>query len=94
MLEAFPRPLLGAIRQVSMGFNGLSITDGLQLDLFQQRPRHEQISKALEDIRGHYGFQAIQMGNVVRLDKKVAKEELGFGRLKDRNPSLVSKGLT
>jgi DNA polymerase IV len=73
----------GPIKKVSIYFNRLTPVDrGWQLSLFDDG-RGERISLALEKVRDRFGFGAIQRGNVIRLDEKVAKEQLGFGRIKD-----------
>ncbi|MCC2631382.1 MAG: DNA-directed polymerase [Patescibacteria group bacterium] len=85
MMNNFPRPLLGPIRKITIGVNQLSSTEnGLQLDLFNKRPRSERASVAIEQIRDKFGYESIQPAATVRLDRKVAKEQLGFGRIKDR----------
>jgi DNA polymerase-4 len=94
MFKQLPRPLLGGIRKISMGFGGLRMVEGLQLDLFSERPRQEELSKAVELIRERYGFKAVQPGTVMGLHRSVAREQLGFGQIKDKPKSLVSPDLT
>ena len=53
------------------------------MDLFGGGEREESISRALETVRNRHGFRAIQRGNVIVLDERVAKEQLGFGRIRD-----------
>jgi DNA polymerase-4 len=72
------------IKRIAVYFNQLvPSSNGYQLDLFQPTEKYESISRALELVRGRYGFESIQRGNVAMLDKRVAKEQLGFGRIKD-----------
>lgn len=88
LAASFPKDLAGPIRVVYITFSDLvEEASGLQLDLFEDLERAVGISEALLEIRQRFGSQAIQLGNVVRLRPEIAKEELGFGRLKDRDPS-------
>lgn len=79
--------LHGPIRKVTVGFEGLSDQErGLQLDLFERRAGEDQLSKAMFSVRSRFGFQSLQLGSVMTVKKGVAKEQLGFGRIKDRYP--------
>ena len=85
LVQQFPSQLPGAIRKISIGFQGLMEEEsGLQLDIFETRERQEDLSQAIESIRDRFGFHSLQLGNVMSLPKKVAQEQLGFGRIKDR----------
>ena len=87
LLHSFPLPLLGPIRKISVGFFLLTEEgSGLQLDLFNQVAPKESLSKAVESIRSRFGINAIQIGQAMTLEPKVAQEQIGFGRIKDRGP--------
>ncbi len=78
--ETFPHP----VRKVVVGLNKLSdIEQGFQLDLFSRRQRGEAVGPMLELIRDRYGYQSIQTGSSYAVGRNVAKQQLGFGRLKD-----------
>ncbi|CAN5124488.1 DNA polymerase IV [soil metagenome] len=78
--ETFPHP----VRKVVVGLNRLSDTEhGFQLDLFSRRQEGEAVGPMLELIRDRYGYQSIQTGSSYLVGRNVAKQQLGFGRLKD-----------
>ena len=84
LFDGFPNPAPAPVRMLAVGFNNLSPShNGWQMDLFGASKKEEAVSTALELVRSQHGFQAIQRGNVIVLDEKLAKEQLGFGRVKD-----------
>lgn len=85
MSGGFPKVLPAPIRKVSLGFGSLvQSVSGLQLDLFNVTSRQESMTEALYSVRTRFGYEAIQLGSTYRLHKGEAKEELGFGHLKDQ----------
>jgi DNA polymerase-4 len=79
-LPALNRP----IRKITISFHGISPSvHGVQGDLFSTRIPQEHISRALENIRNRYGFNAVHLGSTLGVGTKVAKEQLGFGRIRD-----------
>ena len=86
LFGSLPRPLPGPVRKIIVCFSGLEESShGRQLDLFSAHAKEESISAALFSVRSRFGFEAIQLGTVLSVKRGVAKEELGFGRLKDRH---------
>jgi hypothetical protein len=84
LLDDVPATFQHGIRKVVIGLNGLSsIESGLQLDFFDQQERGEALGPMLELIRSKYGYQSIQTGSSYLVGRNVAKQQLGFGRLKD-----------
>ena len=84
-LEQLPLFLPSAVRKITITFNQLSSKAlGLQLDLFTERIRHEKISSAIFTIRSRHGFEALQLGNTIRIDRQTAKEQPGFGKIRDQ----------
>jgi DNA polymerase-4 len=85
LFNEFPAQTEFPIRKISIGFDQLiQAGSGWQMDLFHDLDKEEGLSAALEKVRAKHGFEAIQRGNVITLDKAVTKEEVGFGRIKDR----------
>jgi hypothetical protein len=79
-LPEIPR---GPIKKVAVYFGRLAPAgNGMQLALFDDG-KGERVSSAIELVRERFGFKAIQRGTVVRLNPAIAKEQLGFGRVKD-----------
>jgi DNA polymerase IV len=74
----------GPISKVGISFGRLiPVENGRQTSLFDDG-KAERLSYALERVRERFGFTAIQRGSVMTLAADVAKEQLGFGRVKDR----------
>lgn len=85
LFEELPAQTEAPMRRLSLGFNLLSpAQSGWQMDLFHNTDKEESLSLALERVRARHGFQAIQRGNVIVLNPALAKEQIGFGRIKDR----------
>ncbi|HSI20585.1 MAG TPA: DNA polymerase IV [Verrucomicrobiae bacterium] len=83
LVKELPEVPPGPIKKVGIYFGKLSPTgNGFQLGLFDDG-KSERVSSAIEFVRARYGFNAIQRGTVVALPENIAKEKLGFGRVKD-----------
>lgn len=77
---SFPHP----VRKVVVGLNKLSPAEyGLQLDFFANQEKGEAVGPMLEHIRKRHGYSSIQTGSSYMVGRNVAKQQLGFGRLKD-----------
>ena len=84
LLRTFPSQPAGSIRMITIWFDNLNeASSGLQQDLFALRPGQESISVALENIRDRFRYHSVQLGSTYAVAHTVAKEELGFGRIKD-----------
>jgi DNA polymerase-4 len=85
LLHQFPQKLPAPVRKISICFDRLSeYTNGWQPDLFSSSVKQESLTRALEHIRHRHGFDSVQLGSSLALEKGVADEQLGFGRIKDR----------
>lgn len=83
LVKDLPAVPPGPIKKVGIYFGQLApAQNGWQMGLFEDGG-NEQVSLAIERVRARFGFNAIQRGSVVRLNPAIAKEELGFGRVKD-----------
>lgn len=83
MVRELPAVPPGPIKKVGIYFGGLTPSgNGFQLGLFDDG-KGERISTAIERVRERFGFQAIERGTVVRLNPAIAREQMGFGRVKD-----------
>ena len=85
LISSFPPLPPGGIRKINLTLGGLTEAfQGVQQDIFDQHIRQEKISRALEHIRQRFGFDGITLASSMLTASQAAKEELGFGRLKDR----------
>jgi len=84
LLNTVPLRLPYAVRKISIGFNGLvSQEQGIQLMLEEDAVKGTRVSTALEIIRDRFGYESIQCASTLALGKNVAREQLGFGRIRD-----------
>jgi DNA polymerase-4 len=84
MLESVPAVLPYPVRKVCIGFHGLTSEEqGLQLELYENETSPKNIAPMLLAIRSQFGYEAIQPASALSLKRDVAKEQLGFGRIRD-----------
>jgi DNA polymerase-4 len=84
LAEDIPVRLPVPARKIAVFFGDLSPGDnGYQPDLFEVLSRQEAVSAALEGLRERYGFESVTLGSVLAARQEL-REEIGFGRLKDR----------
>jgi DNA polymerase-4 len=83
LISELPAVPPGPYKKVGIVFHRLvPEMNGAQLGLFPE-PRDERISAALEAVRSKHGLEAITRGTVMGVPRTVAREVLGFGRVKD-----------
>lgn len=84
LLADVPERLPFAVRKITLGTFGLGAQEyGDQLNLFSSNDKGLPVGETLYAIREKYGYKAIQVASTLRLEQAVAKEQLGFGRLRD-----------
>lgn len=78
--STFPYP----VRKVVLGFGGMvPSTHGVQINLFNPTSPTLNINKLVGKIRDEYGYDALQLGSSLSLQRHVAQEQVGFGRIRD-----------
>jgi len=84
LLQTVPTHLPYAVRKVTIGFYGLvEQTQGIQLMLEEDAVKGTRVSIALETIRDRFGYESIQSASTLALSKNVAREQLGFGHIRE-----------
>lgn len=72
------------IRRIVIYFGGLSAEGGFQMDLFEDNKKKELLSQTIQMIREKYGFESISPACAIMKDEFVPKEQIGFGKVKDK----------
>lgn len=82
--EEIPPTLPVPVRKITIWFTGLqSSQPGWQESLFTSRLSQERASQAIEKIRKRHGFEAVRLGSSLVVARTIAKEQPGFGKIRD-----------
>ena len=73
------------VRKITIYFNDLSSEEGNQMDLFTDNKKREIFSQTIQTIREKFGFDSIGPGCAIDNRKLQLKEQLGFGKIKDKS---------
>jgi DNA polymerase-4 len=83
-LDRVPEKLPFPVRKICIGMFDLTPSShGMQLDMFNTVERGHDISMTITNLRERFGYDTIHLGSTLSLKQSVAKEQLGFGRIRD-----------